>query len=242
MVNYREIMRLHSLEFSNSAIASSLRCSRNTVSEVIKLSETHGLEWPLPDSLSNEDLQQIFYPGKGIHKGRKIPDYEYIFNELAKPGVTMTLLWSEYCSQCEAEGLLPYQYTQFSDKYRAFVSTTKATLRIKRKPGEIMEVDWVGDTLTVHDQALGKDVTAYVFVACLPCSMYGYAEAFPDMKSNHWIEAHVHAYAFYEGVTRILVPDNLKTGIIKKTRTELILLVLRDGRALWNSYHPCQTD
>ena len=24
---------------------------------------------------------------------------------------------------------------------------------------------------------------AYVFVACLPCSMYGYAEAFPDMKT-----------------------------------------------------------
>ena len=72
-----------------------------------------------------------------------------------------------------------------------------------------MEVDWVGDTLTVHDQALGRDIPAYVFVACLPCSMYGYAEAFPDRKANHWIEAHIHAYTFYEGVTRILVPDNL---------------------------------
>ena len=43
------------------------------------------------------------------------------------------------------------------------------------------------------------------------------------MKSNHWIEAHVHAYSFFGGVTRILVPDNLKTGVIKNTRTELIL-------------------
>lgn len=94
MVNYREIMRLRSLEFSNSAIAGSICCSRNTASEVIKLAEKHSLEWPLPNSLTNEDLQQIFYPGKGVHKGLKLPDYEYIFNELAKPGVTMTLLWS----------------------------------------------------------------------------------------------------------------------------------------------------
>lgn len=43
------------------------------------------------------------------------------------------------------------------------------------------------------------------------------------MKSNHWIEAHVHAYGFFGGATRILVPDNLKTGVIKNTRTELIL-------------------
>ena len=43
------------------------------------------------------------------------------------------------------------------------------------------------------------------------------------MKSNHWIEAHIHAYSFFGGVTRILVPDNLKTGVIKNTRTELVL-------------------
>lgn len=86
-----------------------------------------------------------------------------------------------------------------------------------------MEVDWVGDTLKVYDAASCYDIPAYIFVAVLPCSLYGYAEAFPDMKSNHWIEAHIHAYSFFGGVTRILVPDNLKTGVIKNTRTELVL-------------------
>lgn len=86
-----------------------------------------------------------------------------------------------------------------------------------------MEVDWVGDTLAVMDEASGEPIKAYVFVACLPCSLYSYAEAFPDMKSNHWIEEHVHAYSFFGGITRILVPDNLKAGVIKNTRTELVL-------------------
>ena len=212
MTDYREIIRLHSLKFSNVAIANSLCCSRNTVSEVLKLAETYSLEWPIPETLTNRDIEHLFYPGRGNNEGRRLPDYEYVYNELAKPGVTLSLLWAEYCAKCEAEHTIPYQ-----------AASKKATLRIKRKPGETMEVDWVGDTLKVYDAASCSDIPAYIFVAVLPCSLYGYAEAFPDMKSNHWIEAHIHAYSFFGGVTRILVPDNLKTGVIKNTRTELIL-------------------
>lgn len=223
MIDYREIIRLKNLKFSNVAIANSLCCSRNTVSEVLKLAESHSLEWPIPETLTNKDIEQLFYPGRGTNEGRRLPDYEYIYNELAKPGVTLSLLWAEYCAKCEAEHTIPYQHTQFNEKYHAYTASKKATLRIKRKPGETMEVDWIGDTLKVYDSANCCEIPAYIFVAVLPCSLYGYAEAFPDMKSNHWIEAHVHAYSFFGGVTRILVPDNLKTGVIKNTRTELIL-------------------
>lgn len=223
MTDYREIIRLHSLKFSDVAIANSLCCSRNTVSEVLKLAETYSLEWPIPETLTNRDIEHLFYPGRGNNEGRRLPDYEYVYNELAKPGVTLSLLWAEYCAKCEAEHTIPYQHSQFNDKYHAYAASKKATLRIKRKPGETMEVDWVGDTLKVYDAASCSDIPAYIFVAVLPCSLYGYAEAFPDMKSNHWIEAHIHAYSFFGGVTRILVPDNLKTGVIKNTRTELIL-------------------
>ena len=223
MIDYREIIRLKNLKFSNVAIANSLCCSRNTVSEVLKLAESHSLEWPIPETLTNKDIEQLFYPGRGTNEGRRLPDYEYIYNELAKPGVTLSLLWAEYCAKCEAEHTIPYQHTQFNEKYHAYAASKKATLRIKRKPGETMEVDWIGDTLKVYDSANCCEIQAYIFVAVLPCSLYGYVEAFPDMKSNHWIEAHVHAYSFFGGVTRTLVPDNLKTGVIKNTRTELIL-------------------
>ena len=222
MINYREILRLKSQDLSNLAIAGSLRCSRNTVSEVLKLAESHDIAWPIPEALNNDDIERLFYPNRVSNEGRKLPDFEYIHSELAKPGVTLSLLWAEYCAKCELEHAIPYQHTQFNEKYRAFASSKKATLRIKRKPGELLEVDWVGDTLKVYDSALGRDVDAYIFVACLPCSLYSYVETFPDMKSNHWITAHVHAYSFFGGATRILVPDNLKTGVIKNTYSELI--------------------
>ena len=66
----------------------------------------------------------------------------------------------------------------------------------------------------------GEEHKAYLFVAALPCSSYIYAEACADMKIENWLMCHVHAYAYFGGVTRILVPDNLKTGVTVNTRYE----------------------
>ena len=74
---------------------------------------------------------------------RKEPDYSYKHKELAKPGVNLTLLWTEYCSDCYASKLTPYMYTQFCDKYRKWARLTKATMRITHKPEDAMQVDWL---------------------------------------------------------------------------------------------------
>lgn len=113
MVDYREIIRLKSLKFSNLAIANSLCCSRNTVSEVLSLAETHSLEWPIPDALSNSDIEHLFYPGRENNEGRKLPDYEYIYNELAKPGVTHKILTSlNHCFSMSLEPFASYTLHQ----------------------------------------------------------------------------------------------------------------------------------
>ena len=165
MVSYREILRLRSLDYSQRQVAVSVKCSRNTVSEVYRLADEKGLSWPLPDEWSNTDLQHLLYPEKCSKVERKMPDLAYLHKELAKSGVTMTLLWSEYCEQCKVEKLIPYQYTQFCDYYRAYAMKTKATMRIKRKPGELLEVDWAGSVLSVHENLSGEIIPAYIFVA-----------------------------------------------------------------------------
>ena len=66
----------------------------------------------------------------------------------------------------------------------------------------------------IVDTDTGELIPAYLFVAVLPYSGYAYAEAFLDEKQEAWINAHVNAYRHFGGVTRILVPDNLKTGVI----------------------------
>lgn len=224
MVNYREILRLHSLAYTQRQIASSVHSSRNTISEVLRLAESIGLSWPLEDSVTNQEIMVLLYPEKlNAVNPRKAPDYSYIHKELAKPGVNLTLLWTEYCSGCNASGRQPYMYTQFCDNYRKWARLTKATMRIQHKPGEAMQVDWAGSTLTYQDPVTGDVYDTYIFAAVLPCSCYAYAEACEDMKSTNWLLCHVHAYEYFGGVTRLLIPDNLKTGVVKNTRYDTVL-------------------
>ena len=69
----------------------------------------------------------------------------------------------------------------------------------------------------------GDVYDTYIFAAVLPCSCYAYAEACEDMKSTNWLLCHVHAYEYFGGVTRLLIPDNLKTGVVKNTRYDTVL-------------------
>ena len=104
-------------------------------------------------------------------------------------------------------------YTQFCKYYREYALQTKATMHIDHKPGEKMEVDWAGQTASLIDTDTGEIIPAYIFVAVLSSSGYAYVEAFLSQNLECWITAHVHAYRFFGGVTRVLVPDNLKTGV-----------------------------
>lgn len=224
MVDYREILRLNSLKYTQRQIAASVHSSRNTVSEVLKLAAEQNLCWPFDDWLTNEKVYALLYPNRiEAVNPRKEPDYNYIHKELAKSGVNLTLLWNEYCSECRTAKLTPYMYTQFCDKYRKWARLTKATMRITHKPGDAMQVDWAGTTIPYFDRITGEAYEAYLFAAVLPCSCYAYVEACDDMKATNWLLCHVHAYQYFGGVTRLLIPDNLKAGVTKNTRYETIL-------------------
>jgi transposase len=113
--------------------------------------------------------------------------------------------------------------TQFGDKYRRWARITKATMRIQHKPGDAMQVDWAGNTLPIYDSVTGEISNTYLFIAVLPCSCYVYAEICADMKLDTWLFCHVHAYEYFGGVTRLLIPDNLKTGVTSNTRYDTVL-------------------
>ena len=151
------------------------------------------------------------------------PDYPYIHRELAKPGVTLTLLWEEYCRKCYESSRTPYMSTQFGDKYRKWARITKATMRIQHKPGDAIQVDWARDTVPVYDSVTEAQSAAYLFVAVLLCSCYVFAEACDDMKTENWLNRHVHAFNYCGGAARLLIPDNCKTATTSNTRYETVL-------------------
>jgi len=213
MTGYREILRLSTQGISQRSIAKSCQCSRNTVAKVLVQAGHQGMEWGKVRDLTDGELCNRLFPDHIQPSSRKLPDCEYIHREMAKSGVTLSLLWNEYCGQCRANHEIPFKYTQFCYYYRQFVLKTKATMHISHKPGDQTEVDWAGQTAAVVDRDTGEIIPAYVFVAVLSYSQYAYVEAFLRQDMGCWITAHVNAFRFFGGTTRILTPDNLKTGV-----------------------------
>ena len=224
MANYREILRLHSLGSSQRSIAREVKSSRDTVADVIKAADAAGISWPLDEDITNSDIQEILFPGRYAHASPyTVPNFQWIHTELARKGVTLTLLWDEYCRMVRSTDGVPYMYTQFCEKYRRWARVTKATMRITHKPGDAMQVDWAGDPLFITDHVTGNRSPAYLFVAVLPCSWHTYAEPCEDMKQENWLLCHVHAYNYFGGVTRLLIPDNTKTAVLTNSRYEVVL-------------------
>ena len=224
MINYLEILRLNHLGYSQRTIETTAHCSRHTVREVLAEMDKHGIQWPLDDDITNAGLEQMLFPDKYKSACLYIePDYPYIHRELAKRGVTLTLLWEDYRRKSYDEGKKSYMFTQFGEKYRKWARATKATMRIQRKPGDTIEVDWAGDTIPIFDSVTGEQSKAYLFVAVLPCSYYAYTEVCGDTQTENWLNCHVHAFNYFGGATRLLIPDNCKTATYSNTRYDVVV-------------------
>ena len=221
-VDFREILRLDREGLSKRKIALSLGHSRDTISKTLNRAKRKGITLSDLEGLTNKEVELKLFPERKKRGEHAEPDYEHVHQELAKRGVTLTLLYDEYTKQCETNGELQYSYSQFRNKYTEYAKCKKATLRVVHKPGEALEVDWAGDVLYVcRDE--NTTCKAYLFVACLPFSQLIYAEAFPNMKSESWLTANVHALEYIGGVPASIVPDNLKTGVTKHTPSETII-------------------
>ena len=55
MVNYREILRLNSLNCTQHQIAASIHSYRNTISKVLHLTDTMGLRWLFDNTVTNQE-------------------------------------------------------------------------------------------------------------------------------------------------------------------------------------------
>lgn len=129
--------------------------------------------------------------------------------ELRKKSVTLDLLWQEY----KADHPDGYRYSWFCEHYRQWAGKLSVSMRQTHTPGEKLFVDYAGQTLPIIDGATGEIRQAQLFVAVLGASNYTYAEATWTQKLPDWIASHVRAFEFLGGVSEVLVPDNLKSGV-----------------------------
>ena len=84
--------------------------------------------------------------------------------------------------------------------------------------GEKVFVDFAGDTIDVIDPESGEVQPMKLFVAAMGASNYTYAEAVASEGFEDWIAAQVRLFAFLWGVPKVVVPDNLKSVVLKADR------------------------
>ena len=208
----KEILRLkYELGLTNRQIAASLNLSHTCVDQHLHQAQQAGIGWPLPADLDDAQLRQRLRPTEPLppEPKRYLPPMVEVHRELQRKGVTLQLVWEEY-RRVHPDG---YAYTQFWEYYRRFCSQLEPALRQHHPAGERMFVDWAGMTIPLVDPQTGQSRPAYLFVAALGASNYTYTEAFENMQLPAWIEAHIHAWEFFGGVTRLTVPDNPKTAV-----------------------------
>ena len=136
MVNHKEILRLKSLGLTHREIVDAAGCGRNTVTRTLARAREQKLDWQQAQSMSQQGVSQRLFPTEQKDPVYKMPDYEWVHREMQKNGVTLSLLWVEYCEQCHQNGELPYKSTQFNKYYADYAHKTKATMHLEHKPSE----------------------------------------------------------------------------------------------------------
>lgn len=87
-------------------------------------------------------------------------------------------------------------------------------VRIETGPGEIAQVDF-GYAGKILDSDTGEHIKAYIFVMVLCYSRDAYYEIVKNQDIVTWCNCHVHAFEHFGGVPKVIIPDNLKSAIIK---------------------------
>jgi len=220
MRKIKEILRLkYDVGLSLRAVAQSLNIGYGTVANYVDRAEQAGLSWPLPAGIDERMLGRMLFPSKQTrgHSGFVDLDYLSIHQELKSPIVTKFLLWQEY-RECHPDN--GYSYAQFCHRYNDWLGHQKLSMRQQHKAGEKLFIDYCGPTIPVVNPDTGEIRNAQLFVAAFGASNYTYAEATWSQNQADFINAHVHAFEYFHGTSKLLVPDNLKSAIIKTHRYE----------------------
>ncbi|MEY3106654.1 MAG: transposase, family, partial [Pseudomonadota bacterium] len=173
MRKIKEVLRLKwANNLSERNIARNCNISRPAVVSYVERAKLAGLSWPLPDALTDVQLEQLLFPPlpKQVTQARGLPDWSVVHQELQKKNVTLFLVWQEYREQ-HPKG---YQYSWFCDHYRDWLGRRDYSMRQTHRIGEKLFVDYAGHTIPVIDGRTGEVNLAQIFVAVLGASNYTY--------------------------------------------------------------------
>jgi transposase len=217
MRRIREVLRYHfDLELSNERISGALDISKGSVHNILQRFKESSLSWPLPTDLTDSGLDAALFPSSGPSEPLStLPDIKYLEKELARPHVTLQLLFEEY-RENNPGGVSRASFYRYFNEH----CTKPNTMKMAQKGGDLLYVDYSGDGPEYIDRKTGEVKPVELFVSSWGASSYSYAESTESQKTDDFVPSHVRAMDFFGVCPAGIVPDNLKTGVKKADRYE----------------------
>jgi transposase len=221
MRKIKEVLRLRfGLGLQQDQIARSCSIGQATVHRYLEKAAAAKVTWPLPEDFDDRRLDELLFPKRPLRtpsQPRPGLDFAQLHTQLqTHKHLTLQLLWEEY-RETQPDG---YGYSRFCELYQRWNRNRDVVLRQDHNPGDKTFVDWAGDTVPIYDRESGEITPASIFVAVLGASTYTFACAALSQDLGNWIDCHVRAFEFFQGVTKLLVPDNPRTGVTRACRYE----------------------
>lgn len=211
----REILRQKLvLGRSHRQVAASVGVSAGKVAGVYSDARALGVDAASIEAMSDAELEARLYPKARSPVVRAEPDCAALHLEMRRPGVTLALLHMEFLG-AHPDGL---RYTAFCERYREWVKRRSPVMRQTHTAGDKLFVDYAGMKAKLVDPKTGEVVEVELFVAVLGASNYTYAESTRTQQVADFVSSVSRALTFFRGVPRAIVPDQLKSAVIKACR------------------------
>lgn len=211
--------------FSTRQNATSVGLHHSTIADYLERFTKAGLPWPLPADIDDAALESLLFskPSRQERElGAMVPiDFNEIHAEMQKRGATLVALHSEWQEQVPPQDHIVYSH--FCKRYKAYKRSLRLSMRRTEVYGENAYVDYSGQTIAITDPNTGEVRVAQIFIGVLGGSSYTYCEASWTQRSRDWIGSHARMFAYFGGVSRIVVPDNLKAAVTKADRFSPVL-------------------
>jgi len=211
-MDVREMLRQLREGQSDRAVARALQVNRKTVKRYRSWAAERGLlDGPMPSLSELHSMVEATMGGTGPPQNvSSVEPYREIVVKLRKQGVEIAAVW-ERLKERGYEG-------SYASVYR-FVRnleprTPDVTVRVETPPGEEMQVDF-GYAGKMINPETGELQKAWAFVMTLSWSRHMYVEFVFDQSVKTWLRAHRNGLAFFGGVPKRIVIDNLKAAIIR---------------------------
>lgn len=218
MNKLRQILKMYSQSYSKQYISDTTGVARNTVKSHLRTFNSTGKSFEELLALSDTELEAVFKGEPAIRNQESVLDLYAFFakgvKKLARRGTAVLDLWEEY-SRLNPEGL---KRTTFYRHYNLYKRRIHPSSVIEHKAGDKMFIDFTGEKYPYSDVVTGEIKQAEIFVAILGCSQLTYAEAVESQQVADFIDCCVHALEYFGGAPLAIVPDNLKSAVIKSHR------------------------